>query len=70
MRPRLFVVLGVLGGASAAVALLRRTTARRQERIELYYDDGSMVSLGESSPDAERLLPLARRILGSAASQS
>ena len=46
----------------AGAAFIRRRTVR-QERIDLYYDDGSMVSLSNGSPDAERLLPLAREIL-------
>jgi hypothetical protein len=41
---------------------VRRRSAQR-ERVDLYYEDGSMVSLSNGSPDAERLLPLAREIL-------
>jgi hypothetical protein len=48
----------MIGGA----VFIRRRGVRR-ERVDLYYDDGSMVSLQNGSPDAERLLPLAREIL-------
>jgi xanthine/CO dehydrogenase XdhC/CoxF family maturation factor len=48
------------------VAMLRRRAARRRERADLYFDDGSMVSLVEGSAEAERLLPLARDVLQAA----
>ena len=47
----------------AGAALIRRQTAHR-ERADLYFEDGSMLSLTNGSPGAERLLPLARRIIG------
>jgi hypothetical protein len=46
----------------AGAAFIRRRSAQR-ERVDLYYQDGSMISLSNGSPDAERLLPLAREIL-------
>jgi hypothetical protein len=58
----LLVGLGVLAG----LALLRRRASRRRERVDLYFEDGSMVSLAEGSPEAERLLPLARDVLSAA----
>ena len=66
--PRRSVLTGILLGAGSAfsVVLLRRRAARRRERVDLYFDDGSMVSLPEGSPDAERLLPLARDVLRAA----
>jgi hypothetical protein len=63
MRRSAAAVLGVLGGMIAGAALIRRQTARR-EHADLYFEDGSMLSLTNGSPGAERLLPLARRILG------
>jgi hypothetical protein len=44
----------------------RRRAATRRERIDLYYEDGSMISLDEGSPAAGRLLPLARETLRAA----
>ena len=67
MSRRLVVLAGVATGALAAIAWARRTGARRRERVDLYYADGSMVSLGDGSPDAERLLSLAREALRAAA---
>jgi len=46
----------------AGAAFIRRRGIR-SERVDLYYEDGSMVSLSNGSPDAERLLPLARELL-------
>jgi hypothetical protein len=60
------VLLGFAGGGLAATALLRRASGRRRERLDLYSDDGSMVSLVDGTADAEKLLPIARRILGTA----
>jgi hypothetical protein len=62
MRRSAAALLGVLGGMLAGAAYIRRQAAHR-ERADLYYDDGSMLSLTNGSPGAERLLPLAREIL-------
>jgi len=53
-------------GSFAAVILYRRRFARRPDRVDLYYEDGSMVSLTEGSADGDRLLPLARDVLDAA----
>jgi hypothetical protein len=63
MRRRLFLLAGLATGALAAIALARRTGSRRRERVDLYDADGSMVSLGDGSPEAERLLSLGREAL-------
>lgn len=44
--------------------LLRRRTISRGEHVDLYYDDGSMMSLENGAPDAERMLAIARDVLG------
>jgi len=62
MRRSAAAILGVLGGMVAGAALIRRQTAHR-ERADLYFEDGSMLSLTNGSPGAERLLPLARQII-------
>ena len=63
MRRSLAVLLGIIGGMLAGAAFLRRQAAQR-ERADLYFEDGSMLSLSNGSPGAERLLPLARQIIG------
>jgi len=65
MRRSAAAILGVVGGMVTGAAFIRRRSVRH-ERVDLYYEDGSMVSLSNGSPDAERLLPLAREILRSA----
>lgn len=67
-RHRVLTGFLVAAGSLAGAALLRRRTARRRERADLYFDDGSMVSLVEGSAEAERLLPLAREVLRAAGS--
>ncbi len=67
MRSRSFVTGLVLAAGSAVGAVVyRRRAARRRERAELYFGDGSMVSLADGSPGADRLLALARELLSTA----
>jgi hypothetical protein len=56
---RLVLALVVAG---ALLYLARRRNSSR-ERIHLYYDDGSMITLEPGAPQAERLLALARAAL-------
>ena len=65
MRRSLAALLGVAGGMIAASAFMRRRTALR-EHVDVYYEDGSMMSLANTSADAEQLIPLARDILRAA----
>ena len=63
---RVFTGMLLAAGSLAGSVLYRRRAARRRERIDLYADDGSMVSIADGSPDAVRLLPLARDLLAAA----
>ena len=67
-KPRLLTAFLLALGSLAGAIFYRRRFARRQERVDVYYEDGSMVSLAEGSADAERLLPLARDVLDAARS--
>ena len=64
MPPRKLVT-GVLlaAGSLAGSVLVRRRAARRQARVDLYGADGSMHSFTEGTPEADRLLPIARDLL-------
>ena len=67
MRSRSFVTGLVLAAGSAVGAVVyRRRASRRRERAELYFGDGSMVSLTAGSPGADRLLAHARELLTAA----
>ena len=54
--------------AAGAAVLVRRRLSGSRERVELYYEDGSMTSLEDGSPDTERLLDFARGALDAARS--
>jgi len=67
MRSRSFVTGFLLAAGSAVGAVVyRRRASRRRERVDLYFGDGSMVSLAEGSPGADRLLTHARELLSTA----
>ena len=65
-RHRLLTGIALAAGSFAGSLLYRRRTARRRERIDLYYADGSMISLSEGSPGAGPLLALAHDVLHAA----
>jgi hypothetical protein len=54
----LLLVLSLLGAA-----LFRRRGGGRHARADLYYADGSMVSLVAGSPEGQSLLAVARDLL-------
>jgi hypothetical protein len=66
MRRRALAFLGFLTGLFAVTAFIRRGTNRTREHVDLYFGDGSMVSLSNGSADAQRLLPIARELLRTA----
>jgi hypothetical protein len=53
---------GALVGSAAGALLLRRR-ARSRDRVELYFDDGSLVTVGRGDEGADRLLSPARELL-------
>jgi hypothetical protein len=62
-KRRLWVPFLVGAASFAGTLVYRRRTVRNRTRVDVYFDDGSMVSLASGSPDADRLLPLAQDIL-------
>ncbi len=66
MRRRLMLLIGFITGALAGSVLYRRSFARRPERVDVYYDDGSMISYVDGSSEADTLLPAAREALSAA----
>jgi hypothetical protein len=61
MVRRTLRLLAFLGAAATAFAVARRRLGRRRERVDLYFEDGSMISLADGQ--AERLLEIARPAL-------
>jgi hypothetical protein len=58
--------LPVLAGAAASAAgavLLRGRISRSRERVELFFEDGTPVTLTQGTPEADRLLAHARELL-------
>jgi hypothetical protein len=59
------VVTGLLfaAGSLAGSLIYRRRSVRQRERVDLFAEDGSMVSIADSSPQAVELLSLARELI-------
>lgn len=56
-RGRVRVILALLAALSAV--FIWRRTRKRKEQIELFYEDGSMVSVDPGSPQGSRIVPIA-----------
>jgi hypothetical protein len=67
-RRRFVTGMVLVAGSLAGAVALRRRSARRRDRVDVYFEDGSMISLGDGSPEASTVLPLARRALETARS--
>ncbi|HEX2550740.1 MAG TPA: hypothetical protein VHL51_12975 [Gaiellales bacterium] len=66
--PRRKLVIPVVIGAGSflGTVLYRRRSVRNRTRVDVYFDDGSMVSLAAGSPDADVMLPHAEEVLAAA----
>ena len=60
MPRKVVILLALVAGWILAVTLYRRASPARRQRVDVYFDDGSMLSVDEGTPEAARLLPLAR----------
>ena len=58
--------LVVVGGAAAGALLWLRRGVTPREHVDLYFADGSMVSFVPGTPEGDKLLPIARRVLAAA----
>ena len=63
MRRRALRLIGFSSGLLAGTLAYRKLFGGRGEGIDVYFDDGSFVTFAAGSPEAERLLPLARQVL-------
>ena len=60
-RPRTVSLLAAILAFAAGAVFFRRGAGRRRERVDLYFEDGSMISLADGQ--AEHLLEIARAAL-------
>jgi hypothetical protein len=67
MKRRVLALLGFATGVFAGSVFLRRSLGRKRDRVEVYFDDGSMISYVEGSPEAASLLEPAREALAAVA---
>ena len=65
---KLLGFLTLVGIAFAGIVVYRRRFASRRERVDLYYEDGSLDSYEQGSDGADSLLPLAHDVLRAARS--
>lgn len=56
MRRRFLTLLGFASGVAAAGVVVRRSFGKKRDRVDVYYEDGSMISYVEGSPEAQTLL--------------
>ena len=66
MKRKFLTVFGFASGVVAGSVIFRRSFAKPRDRVDVYFDDGSMVSFGDGSPEAEKLLPVASDVLAAA----
>jgi hypothetical protein len=66
VKRRAVALLGFVAGALAGSVLLRRQLGKRRDRVEVYFDDGSMITYTDGAPEAGTLLDAAREALRAA----
>jgi hypothetical protein len=66
MKRRFLTVFGFASGIVAGSVIFRRSFTKPRDRVDVYFDDGSMVSFVDGSPEAEKLLPVASDVLAAA----
>ena len=65
-RRRLLGAVTLAVGSAGSVLIFKRKRERNASRADLYFEDGSMLSLSQGAPEADRLLPLAAEALAAA----
>lgn len=66
MKRKFLAALGFATGIFAGSVVFRRSFAKPRERVDIYFDDGSMVSFVDGSLEADKLLPVAVDVLAAA----
>jgi hypothetical protein len=65
---RALAVAGAAVGSAVGAVVLRRRSARSRDRVELYFEDGSLVTVTQGTPEGDPLLFHARELLAAAQS--
>jgi hypothetical protein len=65
-RGKVFTAIVLAAASYGASKIWRKRAGRNPEHVDLYFEDGSMLSFPGDSADGDRLLPLARQVLSSA----
>lgn len=63
MKRKVLALLGFATGIFAGRVVFRRQFGKRRDRVEVYFDDGGMVSYVDGAPEAGTLLDAARDAL-------
>ena len=58
--------IAVATGSVIGTVVLRRRRRQHQTRVDLYFGDGSMLSLPDDAPETAAILPAAHAILATA----
>ena len=66
MKRRVLALLGFATGVFAGSVVFRRQFGKRRDRVEVYFDDGAMISYVDGAPEAATLLDAARDALRAA----
>jgi hypothetical protein len=66
MKRKFLAAVGFATGIFAGRVIFRRSFAKPRERVDVYFDDGSMVSFVDGSPEADKPLPVAGDVLAAA----
>lgn len=65
-RGSIITAVALTAGSAVAATLIRKRAERRRPHVGMYFEDGSMVSLPDSSPQAGPLIELGRDIVRTA----
>jgi hypothetical protein len=66
MRAPKALAVGAAVGTAVGAVLLRRRAGRSRDRVELFFEDGSLVTVAQGSSEAVPLLLHARELLAAA----
>jgi hypothetical protein len=61
----IITAVALTAGSAAAAVLIRKRSERKRPHVGMYFEDGSMISLPDSSPQAGPLIELGRDIVRS-----